>query len=120
MNFTSKMLDRLHEISRIESAFTASELDVPTEQLCTNLIALYYQTEQSRTRVLVTQLLADAGGDWLHQLVTAQPQQYKQSEYQPTGAVQYGLKTASLNDYLTVLAANDDFEQSVQQFYLAG
>lgn len=117
MNLTSNMVDRLHQIRRIEQGVPSCELDAPAEQLGAELVALYYRTDKSRTRVLITQFLADAGGDWLHKLVTAEVQQQSMTAYP---ASQPGLKTASLQDYLSVLAANDDFEQSVQQFDIAG
>lgn len=82
-----------NEIGNKAVDFNASE-----NMLGNQLIALYYQTSSIKTCELITEFMTEAGVVWLRKLLTkdTSPIASSKSEF------------ASLDDYLGLLAANDN------------
>jgi len=98
MILNETMVDTLHAIRRIESTYTGKQLDVASNKLGNRLIVLYYKTGRLETRQLITTFMYHAGAVWLRKLLTRDLCEIESSASQ----------FASLNDYLGLLAANDD------------
>jgi len=98
MILNEEMVDALHSIRRIESSYTGKQLNVPANQLGNRLIVLYYKTNKLSTRKLITKFMTHAGIVWLRKLITRDTCEIASS----------ATPFASMNDYLGILAANDD------------
>lgn len=92
------MVDALHSIREIESSRTGKQLNVPANELGNRLIVLYYKTRRLATRELITLFMTQAGVVWLRKLLTRDISPIASSP----------ARFACLNDYLGLLAANDD------------
>ena len=92
------MVNTLNVIRSIESNYTGNQLDITSNKLGNRLIVLYYKTARLETRELITQFMHQAGPVWLRKLVMRDLSEIASSENQ----------FASLDDYLGLLAANDD------------
>lgn len=101
MILNEAMNNALNSIRRIESSYTVKQLNVPANELGNRLIVLYYKTRSLETRELITDFMIDAGVVWLRKLISRDlgPIASSQSRF------------ASLDDYLGLLAANDDASQ---------
>lgn len=102
MILNEAMVDALHAIRRIESVYTGRQLNVPANELGNRLIVLYYKTQRLETRELITEFMTQAGVVWLRKLVACDIGPIASSESQ----------FASMNDYLDLLASNDDASES--------
>ena len=98
MILNEAMVNALHSIRSIESHYTARQLNVTANKLGNRLIVLYYKTGRLETRELITQFMHQAGPVWLRKLLTRDLSEIASSEK----------RFASLDDYLGLLAANDD------------
>ncbi len=98
MILSETMVDALHSIRRIESTYTGKQLNVPANELGNRLIVLYYKTCKLETRELITQFMTEAGVVWLRKLISCDLSSIASSQS----------SFASMDDYLGLLAANDD------------
>jgi hypothetical protein len=98
MILNQTMVDSLHAIRCLESAGTGKQLNVPANELGNRLIVLYYNTDRLPTRELITAFMRQAGVVWLRKLITR--------DVRPIASSQ--ARFASMDDYLGLLAANDD------------
>jgi len=98
MILNEAMVDHLHAIRCLESTYTGKQLNVPANQLGNRLIVLYFKTKRLETRELITSFMTEAGVVWLRKLLTRDTGPIASSE----------TRFACMNDYLGLLAANDD------------
>jgi len=105
MILNEAMVDALHSIRRIESPYTGKQLNVPANELGNRLIVLYYKTRKLETRELITEFMTEAGVVWLRKLITRDLGSIASSQS----------RFASLDDYLGLLAANDDASEAYFQ-----
>jgi len=91
------MVDILHEIRRAEPQRKTRCLDVPVSQLGFRMIDLYYSTSNIRSRKLIMDFMQRAGFNWLRKLIMR--------DTSPMVSVAI---FASLDDYVRLIAANDD------------
>lgn len=96
MHLSSSMSTLLKEIHMLESDTVPHLLDVPLLKLGNSLIRLYYHTNNKVTRQRIADFLGKAGPVWTRKLLMAD---VKPIASTPT-------RFASLNDYVTLLAAN--------------
>jgi len=97
MILNETMVDALHAIRCIESTNNGKRLNVPANELGNRLIKLYYHTPILETRELITEFMTQAGVVWLRKLLTKDVGPIASSS----------TRFASMNDYLSLLAAND-------------
>lgn len=97
MILNEAMVDALHSIRCIESTNNGKRLNVPANELGNRLIKLYYHTQIFETRELITEFMTQAGVVWLRKLLTKDVGPIASSS----------TRFASLDDYLSLLAAND-------------
>ncbi|NND82000.1 MAG: hypothetical protein HKN50_06180 [Gammaproteobacteria bacterium] len=97
MKMTNAMMEFLSEIRSIESVERISELEIGSDELGNRLIDLYYESDNLRTRELITLLLKRAGFVWLRKLITR--------DTNPAAAPDGTF--ASLEDFISMIAAND-------------
>lgn len=98
MILSEKMVDTLHEIRRIETNKISRILNVPAAELGNCMIDLYYSTSRLETRTLIADFMHQAGVVWMRKLLTR--------DTSPIASTQ--TRFATLNDYVELLAANDE------------
>ena len=98
MILNQTMMDNLKSIRCLEGARIGKQQNVSANELGYRLIVLYYNTDGLQTKDLITEFMTQAGVVWLRKLLTRDIRTIASSEE----------AFASMNDYLGLLAANDD------------
>lgn len=98
MILSEPMVDALHAIRRIESNKISRILNVPATELGNCLIDLYYASRNLQTRELITEFMTEAGVVWARKLLMRDT----------SSIASTATKFATLNDYVELLAANDE------------
>jgi len=98
MILSESMVEKLHEIRRIESSKMSNVLDVASNELGNCLIDVYYSTSNLETRELITEFMNEAGVNWLRKLLT--------KDTSPVEATKSSF--ATVNDYMSLMPANDN------------
>ncbi len=100
MRINSRMQGMINELEQIEGGAIASLLDLPANDLGNKLIKLYYKRENLKTRELIRDFMSAAGVVWLRKLLT-----------KDTAPISSSVAPfASLDEYISLVAANDDVE----------
>ncbi len=98
MRINTEMQFILSELSAAEGRRMASIVRLPANELGNELIKLYYSREDVQRRELIREFMNQAGVVWLRKLLTR--------DVRPIASSQAPF--ASLNDYVQLLAANDE------------
>jgi len=98
MRINTEMQTILEQLRLIEGRTIKRLMSLPANDLGNGLIDVYYKRKNLRTRELIREFLDQAGIVWLRKLLT-----------RDTGPVVSSQgRFASLDEYLDLLAANDD------------
>lgn len=107
MILNEAMVDALHEIRRIETDKISRILNVPAVELGNCLIRLYYSSSRLQTRELIAGFMKEAGVVWMRKLLMRDTASIASTHTQ----------FATLNDYIDLLAANDEHLFEDQQIH---
>ena len=106
MIVTTQMQELLEELSVIERNEMTRMINLSANDLGNELIVLYYSRTQLKTRQIIKEFLTLAGVVWLRKLLTKDTDPVVSSQG----------RFASLNDYISLLAANDESQRLASNF----
>ena len=94
----------LEKVRAAEPSYRLTKTDATNLVLAKQLLDLYHNTKLLYTQYLIEIIFKQAGKEWLNRLHAQDQISIEQSN----------LVLASLQDYLQILAANDDYQKSIQ------